>query len=94
MFAELDGYDRLDDLIQVSGAEHKARMVENMRRWRIANPKKHRALARKNLKSYRKRNPDKVRALKNAYNARNREHMREVWKRNQLARTARKKASK
>lgn len=83
---------RFSRRVSPPSAEQRAKAVERTRAWRKANPDKHRVLRRRANKAWRKKHPDKARARKRRYVAANRDHMREVWKRNSAAYRARKAA--
>lgn len=93
MFRELDGYDRLADAYAREFPQRCAAAVAAMADWRRANPRRARELLRRSVKKWKAANPDKERAAKRRHDAANREHMREVWKRNQAARRSRRKGS-
>jgi len=81
--------------------QRRAKAVERMRQWRKTNPERARAHSRIYTNASRarlkERDPDGLRAkdreTKRRYRARHPEHMREVWRRNQAAVRARKKAA-
>lgn len=105
MFAELDGYGRFWSDLEVWAAKQIAARIAHhadpwsrraavirTREWRKQNPERARALRHQSVKAWRKRNPDKVRAIKQGYRDRNRDKVRETWRRNTAAYRARRKA--
>lgn len=73
--------------------------VEQVRRWRLANPEKARALLRRSAKLWKQRNPEKAREIARRAKARRRADpvrgplLRERDRRNKAAERARKKAA-
>lgn len=93
MFAELSGYEANEIEVEAGDAGHRAHMVENVRRWRAANPARWQAQRRKQVAAYFKRHPEKALAKQRRRRERDRAKMRAVWNRNARAYRARKKAS-
>jgi hypothetical protein len=97
MFAELDGYTRYEDALNIRASWKRARAVEAMRQWRRDNPKRAREQNRRYAKAWRVADPERWRVVQRARKARYRtthlEHVRARDRRNQAAARARKKAS-
>lgn len=94
MFAELDGYDRYQESLEVFTTQKRARAVAATAEWRKRNPEKARKNLRASHKRWTQRYPEKAKAGKKrrakVWRDRNREKVRAAWRKSSAAYRARK----